>query len=53
MERICIAMAEREGVTEALKASDQLEWVRRMDSIHNRSEEIIYAELVYAEDWRA
>ena len=53
MERICTAMTTREGVTEALKASDQLEWVRRMNSIRNRAEEIVMAELVYTEDGRA
>jgi hypothetical protein len=30
-----------------------MEWVRRMNSIHNRAEEIVTAELVYAEDGRA
>ena len=39
--------AEREGVTEALKATDQLEWVRRMNSIRQRVEEFIYSELIY------
>ena len=53
MERLCAAMATQEGVTEALKASDQLEWVRRMNGIHNRAEEIVMAELVYTEDGRA
>ena len=53
MERICTAMAAQEGVTEALKASDQMEWVRCMNGIHNRAEEIIIAELVYTEDGRA
>ena len=52
MERICTAMAVQEGVTEALKASNQLEWVRRMNSIHNCAEEIVCTELVYAEDGR-
>lgn len=42
------AMAKREGVTEALKAADQMEWVGRMNSIRNRAEEIILHELVYA-----
>ena len=41
-------MAERENVTEALKATDQMEWVRRMNSIHNRAEEIVLADIVYA-----
>ena len=40
-------MQESEGVTEALKAANQLEWVRRMNSIRNRAEEIVYNEIVY------
>ena len=40
-------MQEVEGVTEALKAADQLEWVRRMNSIRNRAEEIILREIVF------
>ena len=48
METIVPAMAKQEGVTEALKAADQMEWVRRMNIIRNRAEEIILTELVYA-----
>lgn len=48
IENIVSAMAKQEGVTEALKAVDQIEWVRRMNSIRNRVEEIILTELVYA-----
>ena len=40
-------MQEAEGVTEALKAVDQLEWVPRMNSIRNRAEEIIKSELIF------
>ena len=40
-------MQEAEGVTEALKAANQLEWVRRMNNIRNRAEEIVYNEIVY------
>ena len=40
-------MQEAEGVAEALKAADQLEWVRRMNSIRNRAEEIIKTELIF------
>ena len=40
-------MQESEGVTETLKAADQLEWVRRMNSIRNRAEEIIKSELIF------
>ena len=48
IENIVSAMAKQEGVTEALKAADQMEWVRRMNSIRNRAEEIVLTELVYA-----
>ena len=41
-------MKEAEGVTEALKMTDQLEWVRRMNSIHHRIEEILLDELIYS-----
>ncbi len=41
------AMAKQEGVTEQLKAADQMEWVRRMNSIKDRAEEIVLQELVY------
>ncbi len=47
MDRLIPAMAQREGVTEALKATDQMEWVGRMNNIRNRAEEIILHELVY------
>ena len=40
-------MQDAEGVTEALKAADQLEWVRQMNSILNRTEEIILREIVF------
>ena len=49
LEIIEAEMMCREGVTEALKAADQMEWVRRMNSIHSRAEEIVLHELVYAE----
>ena len=47
MELLTCRLAEQEGVTEALKAADQMEWVRRMNSIRNRAEEIVLRELVY------
>ena len=47
IENIVSAMAKQEGVTEALKAADQIEWVCRMNSIRNRAEEIVLHELVY------
>lgn len=48
LDTLISAMAKREGVTEALKASDQMAWVGRMNNIRNRAEEIILHELVYA-----
>ena len=48
MEIIVSAMAKQEGVTEALKAADQMEWVRRMNNILSRAEEIVLTELIYA-----
>ena len=39
-------MAQAEGVTEDLKALDQMEWVRRMNNIRSRAEEIIRDELL-------
>ena len=47
VELIMNQLARREGVTEALKAADQMEWFRRMNSIQARAEEIVLSELVY------
>ena len=47
MDLLTRQMADREGATEALKAADQMEWVRRMNNIQNRAEEIVLNELVY------
>ena len=41
-------MAEREGVTEQLKAQDQMRWVQRMNNIRDRAMEIVNHELIYA-----
>ena len=47
MDLLIRQMADWKSVTEALKASDQFEWVGRMYSIQNRAEEIVLNELVY------
>ena len=47
IELIVGQMAQREDVTESLKAASGLEWVRRMNSIRNRAEEIVLREVVY------
>ena len=41
-------MKQAEGITEQLKAADQLEWVRRMNSIRGRAEEVVKSEVVFA-----
>ena len=48
MESLVKQMATAEGVTEELKRRDQLGWVRRMNSIRNRAEEIVRNELIYS-----
>ena len=50
MELLTRQLAKQEGVTEALKAADQMEWVRRMNNIRNCAEEIVLNELVYPEE---
>ena len=46
--RLVEQMAEREGVSEQLKAENQMEWVGRMNNIRNRVMEIVNAELIYS-----
>ena len=48
IETLSRQMAQQEGVTERLKASDQMAWVRRMNSIRSRAEEIVVNSLVYS-----
>ena len=48
LDRMIPQLKEAEGVTEALKSADQMEWVRRMNSIHDRIEEILLSELISA-----
>ena len=47
MDRMIHRMADAEGINEKLKASNQLGWVSRMNSIRNQVEEIVLAELVF------
>ena len=47
MELLTRQMTKQEGVTEQLKAADQMEWVRRMNSIRSRAEEIVLNDLIY------
>ena len=50
LEVIIDQMKASEGVTEELKAADQMTWVRAMNSIRNRAEKIILREMIYEED---
>ena len=45
--RLVKQMAEREGVSEQLKAENQMEWVGRMNNIRSKAMEIVTAELIY------
>ena len=46
--RLVKQMAEREGVTEKLKATNQIQWVGLMNNIRQRATEIVNTELIYA-----
>ena len=46
--RLVKQMAEREGVTETIKAQDSMAWVGRMNSIRSRATEIVNSELIYS-----
>lgn len=46
--RMVEQIANREGVTEQLKAENQIEWVGRMNNIRSRAMEIVNAELIYS-----
>ena len=45
--RLVKQLSEKEGVTEQLKADNQMMWVRRMNNIRNHATEIVNAELIY------
>jgi hypothetical protein len=47
MEHLTSEMMKNEGITESLKAADQMEWVRRMNNIRHRADETVLHELVY------
>ena len=47
LDYIIAQMKEAEGISEELKAHDQMAWVRAMNSIRNRAEEIVRAEIIY------
>ena len=47
LESLVRQYATAEGVTEAIKRSDQLEWVQRMNNIRNRAEEVVLNEIIY------
>ena len=45
--RLVKQLSEKEGVTEQLKAENQMLWVKRMNNIRNRATEIVNAELIF------
>ena len=48
LEQLARQMQAQEGVTEELKAENQMEWVQRMNAIHHQVEEILLTELIFA-----
>ena len=50
LDLLVTQLAEKEGTNDCLKAQDQLAWVRAMNNIHNRAEEIVLKEMIYGED---
>ena len=50
LQLIISQMQEAESVTDELKENDQIAWIKAMNSIHNRAEEIVLRELIYGED---
>ena len=48
LEQLTTQMAQEQGVTEELKAQNQMLWVQRMNNIRQAAEEIIYSQLIYA-----
>ena len=46
LDQLMTQMAEREGITEALKEQNQMAWVQAMNSIRNRAEEIVHQEMI-------
>ena len=49
VERLTVRMAREQGVTEELKASDQMKWVGLMNNIRAAAEEVALAELIYTD----
>ena len=47
MDILVCQMMEKQGITEELKAHDQMEWVRAVNSIRNAAEEIVLKVLIY------
>ena len=47
-DRLAKQLAEKKGITEQLKAQDQMGWVQRMNNIRNAAEEMVNAEVIYA-----
>ena len=45
--RLVKQIAEREGITEQLKAADQMEWVARMNNVRSRATEIVNHDIIY------
>jgi len=47
-DKLMKQMTETEGINEELKSADEIEWIRSMNNIRNRAEEIVLSEVIYA-----
>ena len=47
LSRLVKQLAEKEGVTEVLKAENGMKWVQAMNNIRNRAAEVVYNDLIY------
>jgi len=46
-DKLTKQLAENEGINEKLKATDEIEWIRSMNNIRNRADEIVLSEVIY------
>ena len=46
-DKLVKQLAKQEGITEELKSANEIDWIRSMNSIRNRAEEIVLSEMIY------
>ena len=53
LEQLIRRIAMQKGITESLKAADQMEWIRRMNSVRSRAEEIVREQIITTTSYSA